>query len=44
MLQVDRMLSGKSFMNIKNISGPSANPWGTLDFKYYLKYFSKNRQ
>ena len=31
-LLVDQMLSGKPFMYIKNISGPSTDPWGTQDF------------
>ena len=30
-LQADWMLSGKSFMYIKNISGSSTDPWGTPD-------------
>ena len=30
--KVDQMLSGKSFMYMKNISGSSAEPWGTPDF------------
>ena len=30
--KVDQMLSGKSLMYIKNISGSSAEPWGTPDF------------
>ena len=30
-LQADWMLSGKSFMYIKKISGPRTDPWGTPD-------------
>ena len=33
--QVNRTLSGKSFMYSKNISGPSTDLWGTPDFTSY---------